>query len=133
MIEVLVTIVVLSLGLLGFAGLQAYSLKTNRVALQRSLATMYAYSIIDSMRVNRVQALAGSYNLANFMSSQATNNSSVALDDVHSWLDAINNNLPAGQGKITIAGTHATIQIQWKEGLSSADQQTHEFRTETDL
>ena len=133
MLEVLITIVILSLGLLGFAGLQAYSLKTNRIALQRSLATMYAYSIIDCMRVNRVQALAGSYNLAALSSSQATDHSTVAKDDVHDWLDAIHGDLPNGMGKITVNGNMATVQIQWAENLSSSDQNNLIFQTETNL
>lgn len=135
MLEVLITIVVLSLGLLGFAGLQAYSMKTNRVALERSLATMYAYSIIDCMRANRVQALAGSYTLAAFASAQATDHSTVAKDDVHDWLDAVHGNLPNGMGMITVNGTMATIQIRWTENLSAsaADQRTLTFETDTSL
>ncbi len=138
LLEVLITIVVLSLGLLGFAGLQVYSLKTNRIAMQRSLATMYAYSMIDSMRANRVQALAGNYNLAGFAAAQG-GGGTVALNDVHDWLDAIHSNLPDGQAKITVNGTSATIQIQWSESVSSGDNRTTaannamEFRTETSL
>jgi type IV pilus assembly protein PilV len=52
LIEVLVTMFVIAIGLLGFAGLQAYSLKSNTLATQRSLAAMHSHSIIESIRAN---------------------------------------------------------------------------------
>lgn len=55
MIEVLVAIIVLSIGLLGLAGLQTAGLKYNQSANFRSTATMMAYSILDSMRASRVE------------------------------------------------------------------------------
>src|SRR5690625_4897984 len=45
LIEVLVAVLVLSIGLLGLAQLQAKSLSTNGSAMTRSMATMFSYSI----------------------------------------------------------------------------------------
>ncbi|NOS87695.1 MAG: type IV pilus modification protein PilV [Methylococcaceae bacterium] len=56
LIEVLVAMVVLSIGLLGLAGLQATSLKSNQSAYHRSQATQLAYEMADRMRANRVYA-----------------------------------------------------------------------------
>ncbi|MDR1855270.1 MAG: type IV pilus modification protein PilV [Azoarcus sp.] len=50
MIEVLVTLVVLSLGLLGVAGLQVSSLKMSQAAASRSVASQYAYALLDKIR-----------------------------------------------------------------------------------
>ncbi|MDR1424030.1 MAG: type IV pilus modification protein PilV [Azoarcus sp.] len=50
LIEVLVTLVVLSLGLMGLAGLQITALKMNQAASARSLATQYAYAMLDKVR-----------------------------------------------------------------------------------
>lgn len=118
MIEVLVTIIVVSLGLLGFAGLQTYALKSNRIAMQRSLATMHAYSIIDCMRANRVAAVDSGYNQDYGATAIG---GTVAGDDMTDWNEAIAENLPSGEGKITVAGTSATIWIRWKEGASASD------------
>lgn len=129
MIEVLVTIIVVALGLLGFAGLQTYALKSNRIAMQRSVATLHAYSVIDCMRANRVAALAANYN----QSFGATaSGGTVAGDDLVAWNSAIATTLPSGQGSITVAGTSATIQIRWKEGTTAADGWTT-FSTQTTL
>lgn len=52
MIEALVAILVLSLGLLGLAMLQAQGLKFNTTAYTRTQASMLAYEIIDKMRMS---------------------------------------------------------------------------------
>lgn len=63
LLEVLVAIIVLALGLLGMAGLQAASLRVNQGALQRSQAVLLAYDILDQMRGNPDGADAGNYNV----------------------------------------------------------------------
>jgi type IV pilus assembly protein PilV len=62
LIEVLVAVLVLSIGFLGIAALQARSLSTNNSAMARSLATMASYSIFDGMRADLTNAVGGSYN-----------------------------------------------------------------------
>ena len=52
LLEIMVAIVVLSLGLLGLAGLQAASLRNNQTAYYRSIATQQAYDIADRLRAN---------------------------------------------------------------------------------
>ena len=64
LIEILVTVVVLAIGLLGLAGLQAAGLSFSSTAAQRSQATSLAYDIIDRMRANVNVARAGNYNIA---------------------------------------------------------------------
>lgn len=53
LIEVLVTILVLSIGLLGLAALQGFSLQAGQSAYYRTQATNVAYEVADFMRVNR--------------------------------------------------------------------------------
>ena len=62
MIEVLVAVLVLSIGFLGVAALQARSLSTNNSAMVRSMATIASYSILDAMRADRSNAALGKYN-----------------------------------------------------------------------
>ncbi len=54
MVEVLITIAVTSIGLLGLAGMQATGLNNNHSAYNRSQATVLAYDIADRMRSNMV-------------------------------------------------------------------------------
>ncbi|MEW5769538.1 MAG: type IV pilus modification protein PilV [Pseudomonadota bacterium] len=62
LLEILVAIVVLSLGLLGLAGLQAVSLRYNQTAYYRSIATQQAFDMADRIRANLAGVRAGNYN-----------------------------------------------------------------------
>ena len=59
LLEVMIALLVLSIGLLGIAALQANSLKVNHGAYQRSQAIFLAYDMMDRLRANRTAALAG--------------------------------------------------------------------------
>ena len=62
LIEVLIAVLVLSIGFLGIAALQTKSLANNNSAFMRTQASIAAYSMFDAMRADRAQALAGAYN-----------------------------------------------------------------------
>lgn len=61
LIEVMVASLVLALGLLGIAGLQASAIANNLSAWQYSQATALAQAMIERMRANRAGVLAGHY------------------------------------------------------------------------
>jgi type IV pilus assembly protein PilV len=64
LIEVLVSVVVFSIGLIGLASLQTIALKNNNTSYMRSQAILLAQDIADRMRANRVAIDAGAYNMA---------------------------------------------------------------------
>ncbi|HHH35267.1 MAG TPA: type IV pilus modification protein PilV [Gammaproteobacteria bacterium] len=128
MIEILVTVVVLSIGLLGLAGLQLTGLKYNHSAYMRSQATLLASDIIDRMRANRDVAKTGGYDInigtnaptatcmgANMNCTPAE----MAAADLSEWKQDLQNLLPGGDGSITrvVNGNevHFTITIQWDD------------------
>src|SRR5690554_6431675 len=51
LLEVLIAMLILSLGLLGLAGLQMSALRNNQSAMERSMAVVESYSIVDAMRI----------------------------------------------------------------------------------
>ncbi len=113
LIEVLVTIVVVSFGMLGFAGLLNESIVSNRQAYMRSQATLLAHDIIERMRVNRPAAVGGNYTIA-LASSPA--GGSVAGDDLVEWKSLLANYLPAGDGSVVADGTgNVTVVIVWDD------------------
>jgi type IV pilus assembly protein PilV len=122
LLEVLITIIVLSIGLLGYAGLQTVSLKNNTSAFQRSQATLLTYDIVDRMRANRP-------NLGSYSVTMGTVGS---YPDVISWKNNVAAALPAGDASINVdlAG-NARIIIQWDDSRDGSDPIT--FRTETVL
>ena len=118
LIEVLVTMFILAIGLLGLAGLQANSLKNNQAALYRSQATVLAYDIADRMRANRTAALSGSYNVAIGSSGSS---GGIVLADITEWKDALERELPRGDGSVTVdLNGNANIVIKWIENNDAA-------------
>ena len=61
--ETLVSVVVLSTGLLGVAAMQYTGLRDNNRATERSLATIIAYDMIDRMRANTTGSRDGDYRI----------------------------------------------------------------------
>lgn len=132
LIEILVTVVVLAVGLLGLAGLQATSLKFNSTAYQRSQATNLAYDIADRMRANIIDARAGLYDIAIGQSAPA-GTTLVALDR-QEWRQALTNALPLGTGSIdsVAAAPNFIIIIQWDDDRD-ATTPNQSFRMDTQL
>ncbi len=139
LMEVLVALAVLSIGLLGMAGMQLFSLSSNRDAYLRTQATYFAYDLIDKIRANRNVALTGGYNTAfsaipSFINCQTTTSNcsptQLANFDLLQWKCALGayegdsacaapNNLttilPGGDGRVTRNGNEITVAVQWIE------------------
>jgi type IV pilus assembly protein PilV len=114
LVEVLVTIVILSFGLLALAGLQVTALGGGKNASNRSVATMLSYEILDAMRANRQPALNGNYNLA--LSETPGSGTALAEQDLLRWRTELARRLPAGTGSIQMgAGNIVTIVVQWDD------------------
>lgn len=106
MIEVLVTVVILAVGLLGVAGLQITGLSSGQNAYLRTIATQQAYDMADRMRANLAGVNAGNYSAIagtttnpNCISTGCTT-AQMAQYDAWEW----NNNnalyLPLGAGAV---------------------------------
>ncbi len=125
LIEILVSLLVISIGLLGVAGLHAYSLRNNFDALLRSNATAFAADIADRMRANRRVATTTDAYVINLDTTPPAleADSPRATRDLNEWRAAIAAALPSGVGSVAINGTTrvATITIQWGERRSAAD------------
>lgn len=116
LIEVLVTLVVLAIGLLGMAGLQTMSIKSNQSAYYRSQASFLAYDITERMRANRKAAQDGDYDV-NFPASSKANavSGTRAKQDLAEWLNSLADKLPSGTGKISRENTLVTLEVQWND------------------
>ena len=63
LIEILVAVLVLSIGLLGLAGLQLRTLRNNQSALERGIAVVETHALADALRADRTNARNGLFNL----------------------------------------------------------------------
>jgi type IV pilus assembly protein PilV len=140
LLEVLIAVVILSVGLLGLAALQATSLKSNHASLIRSQIAILSYDMVDRMRANRPAMTLGDYDLptstqnANCTTVTGCTPAQMADHDYFEWSTLIARALPAGQGVVcrdggdgdiydgTDAGTHGcgggtefVVKLWWDE------------------
>lgn len=134
LLEVLVALVVITIGLLGVATLQLYGIKNNHSSFYRTQASILGYQIIESMRANRKAADSESYD-GTLPTTCPTSPSGIVAVDLSNWCTALSRLLPAGTG--TIDYTKATglvrITIQWNDSRGSAGGTAQKFIMETQL
>lgn len=126
MIEVLVTMIIISLGLLGQAGLIALSSKANNSAFMRSQATLLAYDILERLRLNRALAVAGGFNINYAASgsdpSDGVTGSAIQNNELRDWKTNIEQALSSGDGQVSVDGNgNVTINIRWCEVAKGVD------------
>lgn len=140
LLEVLVAMLVLSIGLLGLAGLMASSMRNNQSAYHSTQATWLAYDILDRMRANRAGALAGEYAAANALGSPATCSTTaptglIAARDISGWKNMIACALPVGDGRITVtpANRRVSVTIQWNDSRATNGVSNKQLTVESQL
>lgn len=119
MLEVLVALLVLSIGLLGLATLQANGVRFNHSAYLRTQSALLMYDIIDSMRANATVARDSNCYVVALSASAAGSCNSVASADVTRWKTSLANQLPSGDGAVAqkggTVGTVYTVTVQWQD------------------
>lgn len=137
LLEILVAIVVISLGLLGLAGLQVVSLNNNQTAQYRSIATQQAYDIADRMRANLLGISGGFYNnLAaiipadpDCMTNVCSPQQMATADHAH-WNANNRDMLPGGSGTVASGANGTfTITVSWTERIVAGANITQSFVT----
>ncbi|MCU0875401.1 MAG: type IV pilus modification protein PilV [Pirellulaceae bacterium] len=129
LVEVLVALVVLSVGMLGIAALYLEGLRASRDALVRTQAISLAADMADRIRSNRYIAVgANRYDPALVTATQyaacETTGSTCTpaqmyANDLYRWQSAIQNQLPAGSGQVGFAIVNSqptyTITVTWTQ------------------
>lgn len=137
LIEILITVLILGIGLLGLAGLQTKGLQYDQVAFMRSQAAILADDIVDRMRANLLETqINGGYDIAfEEVSTTTADCAAVSCDsttmagyDLKQWKDSLAAILPSGDGEITSGpsvngaapAVDVTVTVHWDEVRSGA-------------
>ena len=124
LVEVLVAVVILSIGLLAVAGMQTTSLRGGNSALLRSQAVLGAEDILDRMRANRVAMAQYEIELdepdwTTFAELEdkleELGYSDMVLTDLVEWKFFLARNLPSGEGSVEVNGNVVTVIVQWQD------------------
>ena len=131
LLEVLIELLVLSIGLLGIGKMMMLSARANDSAYMRSQATALAYTILDDMRANRTTALAQGYDTAVVAPAQQAcalaapgcTGDLQASNDTLLWNQSLAAKLPGGTGTVVTAqvadtftnaiNVTATVTVTW--------------------
>lgn len=144
LIEVLVSIVILSFGLLGLAGFQIVGLSANNGSTMRTIATQQAYDMADRIRANPdgIVAIPSHPNSGVFYD----NISGIGADpgcgggvcipgqmaayDTFQWNTANAALLPSGKGTVKRIGSFFEIAISWDDSKGQQPLRTFVVRFE---
>ncbi len=131
LLEVMIALVIMSIGMLGIAGLYVNSLQAGRTAMFRHNAIILASDVADRIRANRAAGAAyaeaaGNNNLCH--KAVECDEAAMAANDIFLWQEQANATLPDGDVEVEFddAGPvwNYTINVTWAEStLAEADQE----------
>jgi type IV pilus assembly protein PilV len=146
LIEVMIAMVILAVGLLGLAGLQATGLRNNQSAYNRSQATQLAYDMSDRIRANLIQAreFASSVYDTTTPSTAAIKTACNAIagtcspedmaeNDLFEWNRNLTTTLPNGVGDIEVSGTVYTIIVTWVDKRDAVNEANNDDDTRFEM
>lgn len=153
LIEILVTVIILSIGFLGLASVQLAGTKNVTNSQNRTLATLYAYDMVERMRANIAGIDNSSYHDSSTKTATDPNCttcsfSDQAAKDVFEWkqlieASPINGGLPGGLGTIEFDANGAGVDddvyiilVTWSESVRDGreqDSQAAQLRLEVKL
>jgi len=130
LIEVMVSLLIVSFGVLAMLAPQTNAIKYTKTSEYRSIATLLANDLGDRMRVNRAGVAAGSYTVSDRYvrptavpdrrecgDPNACAPADLALRDVSEWRRALFFSLPGGAGFVRPLATNdaADVWIAWTD------------------
>lgn len=137
LVEVLIALVVMSVGMLGIAGLYLHSIQAGRTSVFRHHAITLAGDIADRIRANPsagVNYQAAGQDNSCVGGTVACTPTEMAQNDIEAWDDQAANTLPGGQVAIAFTDNGGVtpdeyrITITWNEpGLNTAPSYSVEF------
>jgi type IV pilus assembly protein PilV len=133
MLEVMIAVLVLAIGILGIAALQAITLKNTGSSAARTQAAVQAYSMLDMIRSDRLNA--GLYNTNIYTAGDGSGTPGT----MEGWLDGLKTSVdPSAKGLVVCVANNltCTVGVQWNDTRATggdATQPPHEFKVTTQL
>ena len=140
LIEVMVSLIILTVGMLGIAALHGLGVKYGTRSYFRSQAVNQAYDILDRMRANPAGVSIGEYTRSS-ASEQAGHNclhsscsaADIAGYDLGQWNWSNSSLLPSGSGTVTTDGSSISVDVSWEESGHTGKTETINVRASARL
>lgn len=125
LIEVLIAVLVLAVGLLGVAALQAVTLRNSGSSVERSQAVIQAYGALDMLRANKDAAISGAFN-GDW--AAGANNANPNLNTAAGWRSNLLLTVSqSAQGRIHCKSDECTVGVRWDESRATGGVATQTF------
>lgn len=138
LLEAMISFVILALGLLGVAAMQANAKRSSYDAMQRAIAISVANDIVERMKINKTDAIAGNYNGsydgASLTVPSVDCNSANCTDgelrtfDLYEWQKNLTGTfassgmgLTDAVGCVSVVGGVQTVVISWQARTDATD------------
>ena len=120
LVEVLIALVIMSVGMLGIAGLYVLSMQAGRTSMLRHNAVTLAGDVADRIRANpRAGAAYAGAGGDNGCVGADCDEASMAAHDIFLWTQQADDTMPAGQVEVlfdnAVTPPSYTINITWTE------------------
>lgn len=121
LLEVMIAVLVLSVGVLGAASLQLNAIRYSASADHATRATLIARDVLDRIRAN--SSALGSYAAPSITGACAPNlgGATAATQDIADFTQAVTCQLPLSTASIAITGGRVTVSISWSEARIMAN------------
>tara|TARA_R110002167_G_scaffold138768_9_gene326107 strand:- start:6957 stop:7469 length:513 start_codon:yes stop_codon:yes gene_type:complete len=149
LIEILVAVLILSLGILGLIGMESVALKSNQGAYYRSQATILSYDLADKMRANAEGAgVAGGSTTNEYLAAipgkgvehanacisytgsitgSGCSPKEIAESEIFEWFKKLDAVLPGGVGSLAVNSGIQTVTISWDDDRDGSAEQSFSF------
>lgn len=137
LLEVMIAVLILAVGMLGMAALQAVTLKNSNSSAARTQAVMQSYSMLDRLRLNRELAGSGGFNVTGWTCAEAAAAPDDAADDTdysvfNGWLANVQDVLGASAcGRVECAANQCTVGVRWDDSRATGGVQGEPITIET--
>jgi len=136
LIEVMVSLLILAVGLLGIAAMQSLAIRGGQGSLESTQAVMASNSIIESMRANAGNVSSYVYDGTGACGTVPAAGATVATNDINAWVSNLKATVGSGVGDTTtcgkiegLAGGNYRITVQWDDRRAGGGQ-TRQMSTE---
>ena len=135
LIEILVSVVILGIGLLGVAAMQSLALRGGQSSLEASQAVMQTNAIIEAMRANRINA--DDYATAGMVCA-VPSGGTLAENDIANWISSLKTSIAGVTtdtttcGQITGCPANCVITVRWDDSRAGGSA-TRTFSTRTTI
>lgn len=134
LIEVMIAVLLVSLGLIGVVRMQLGSMRNAESAYMQSQASLLAYTMLDALRADRLGALQNAYDMVRTCTITPSA-SGLAGEVQRHWLQSIKSLLGDTEqscGEVHCNATQCRVRVYWDDSRATdgADSYSIELRTQ---